>query len=92
MNDQRLDMAACAGAVLRDDPGPGSTLLRLAASAPGIADEANNGDGTIDQSKVTDGELLSITQANFPTVAHLYFDSEGAPVGKLEITEEEGSQ
>jgi len=40
----------------------------------------DNGDGTIDQSLVLDADLLSLTQANFPTVAALYFDSEGTPI------------
>ena len=78
-NDGRPDIAACASAVLRDDSGPGSVLLRLAAGGPGIAAMVDNGDGTIDQSRVTDDDLLSLTQTNFPTVADLYFDDDGTP-------------
>ena len=37
-DDGRGDVAATADAVLRDDPGPGAALLRLAAAGPGIAD------------------------------------------------------
>ena len=65
-NDGRPDIAVRARAVLRDDPGPGAALLRLAAGSPGIGDRVDNGDGTIDQAKVTDADLLAITQARFP--------------------------
>ena len=63
-------------------PAPGATLLRLDAAGPGIADKADNGDGTIDQSQVTDDDLLSLTQANWQAevVAGLYFDPEGVPL------------
>jgi hypothetical protein len=56
------------------------TFNRLAAAGPGIADKADNGDGTVDQSKVTDADLLSLTQANWPTVAGLYFQEDGSPI------------
>jgi len=55
--------------------GNGDVLLcfaRLAAAGPGIADKADNGDGTVDQSAVTDADILSLTQANWPIVAALY--------------------
>jgi hypothetical protein len=80
INDTRPDIAACARSVLRDEQGPSSGLLKFAAGGPGIADKVDNGDGTIDQSLVLDADLLSLTQANFPTVAALYFDSEGTPI------------
>ena len=75
-DDGRADIAACARAVLRDDPGPGAALLRLAAGGPGIADRVDNGDGTINQAKVTDADLLSLTQSNFPVAADLFFPIE----------------
>lgn len=70
---------AAAEAVLRNDPGPAQAFIRLAAAGPGIADKVDTGDG-IDQSLVTDADLLSLTQANWPTVAALYFDDAGAPL------------
>ena len=79
-DDGRADIAATARAILRNDAGPGGALLRLAAGGPGIADKVDNGDGTIDQSKVTDADLLSLTQANFPVVAGLYFNADGTPI------------
>jgi hypothetical protein len=65
---------------MRDEAGPGAALLRLDAAGPGIADKVDNGDGTIDQSKVTDADLLSLTQANWPVVAGLYFQEDGTPI------------
>jgi len=78
-DDGRPDIAACANAVLRDEGGEQAAFLRLAVAGPGIADEVDQGDGTIDQSLVSDAELLALTQANFPTVAALYYDPTGAP-------------
>jgi hypothetical protein len=80
-SDGRADIAATATAVLRDEPGPSAVLLRLAAASPGIGNRVDNGDGTVDQSKVTDADLLAITQANFPTVADLFYDDDGTPKG-----------
>jgi hypothetical protein len=78
-DDGRADIAACARAVLRGDPGIGATFTRMAAGGPGIADKVETGDG-IDQSLVTDEDLLALTQANFPTVASLYFAADGSPI------------
>jgi hypothetical protein len=52
----------------------------MAAGEAGVADKVDNGDGTIDQSKVTDADLLSMTQAHWPTVAALYYNSDGSPI------------
>jgi hypothetical protein len=79
-DDGRPDIAACARAVLRDDAGPSAALLRLAAGGPGIADRVDQGDGQIDQSAVSDADLLALTQANFPHVAGLFFTSDGTPI------------
>lgn len=78
-DDARPAFVATANAILTDQPGPGASLLRLDAAGPGIADKADNGDGTIDQSKVTDDDLLSLTQANWQVVAGLYFNEDGTP-------------
>jgi hypothetical protein len=80
INAAALDMKALAGAILRGDTSAGYTLLRMAAGEAGIADKVDNGDGTIDQSKVTDAELLSMTQAHWPTVAALYYSTDGSPI------------
>lgn len=78
-DDARPDFVAVADAILRDQGGLYLTFTRMAAAAPGIGDKADNGDGTIDQENVTDADLLSLTQANWPTVAGLYFNEDGTP-------------
>jgi hypothetical protein len=72
---------ALSEGLLRDDPGLSLAFVRLGAAGPGIADKADNGDGTIDSAQVTDADLLSLTQANYPAVAALYYGADGAPIG-----------
>jgi hypothetical protein len=79
-DDQRPDFVALAESVLRDDAGPTSAFARLNAAGPGIADKVDNGDGTIDSDKVTDADLLSLTQANWQIIAPLYFSADGSPI------------
>lgn len=55
------------------------TFVRIEAASPGIAEKATVEDG-IDQSLVPDGDLLSLTQANWPVVAGLYFNEDGTPI------------
>lgn len=79
-DDQRQSFVAVSNEALR---GSGETYLaftRLGAAGPGIAEKVDNGDGTIDQSKVTDADLLSLTQANWQVVAGLYFKEDGTPI------------
>jgi hypothetical protein len=71
---------AVAHAVLRADLEIMACFTRLDAAGAGIADKVDNGDGTISQDKCTDGDLLSLTQANWPVVAQLYFDATGKPL------------
>lgn len=77
-DDARQDFVALAQCVLRGDGELTLAFIRLFASAPGIADKATTADG-IDSSLVSDGDLLSLTQANWQVVAWLYFDETGAP-------------
>lgn len=80
-DDARPSWVAVANEALR---GNGETYLaftRIAAGGPGIAERVDNHDGTIDQAKVTDADLLSLTQANWPTVAGLFFNEDGTPKG-----------
>ena len=76
-NDQRADFVALAEAIQRGDIALLDTFVRLDAAGPGVADKVDQGDGTIDQSQVTDEDLLSLTQANWPDIADLYFNPEG---------------
>jgi predicted pyridoxine 5'-phosphate oxidase superfamily flavin-nucleotide-binding protein len=80
INDQRPEYIALSKAILRGESDKNAAMIRTNAGSPGIADKADNGDGTIDQAKVTDEDLLSITQANWPVVAGLYYDANGAPL------------
>jgi hypothetical protein len=80
INDARPDFVALANDVLRGAAGPLWAFIRMNAAGPGIGDKVDNGDGTIDQSKVTDADLLSLTQANWQVVAGLYFTADGSPI------------
>jgi hypothetical protein len=79
-DDARPDWVAVADQCLRGDGETYLAFTRMAAGGPGIADKVDNGDGTIDQSNVTDEDLLALTQANWATVAGLYFDANGIPL------------
>lgn len=78
-SDTRPDFVALAESVLRGEADGTFALVRIFASSPGIADKAATGDG-IDQSLVTDADLLSLTQANWEVVAGLFYDDTGAPL------------
>jgi hypothetical protein len=78
-DDQRADIVALAESVARGDGATIAALTRMAAAGPGIADQADTGDG-IDSSLVLDADILALTQANWPTVAALYFDVDGTPL------------
>ena len=74
------DMKALAEALLTGDPGPSLTFTRMLAGAPGFADTADTGDGTVDSSLIPDADILAAVQADWPTVAALYFDADGNPI------------
>jgi hypothetical protein len=78
--DTKADHAALADDVQRGGAETSMAFIRLAAAGPGIGDKVDTGAGTIDQSLVTDADLLALTQGNWPTVAGLYFTEDGAPV------------
>jgi hypothetical protein len=79
INDQRPDFVAVARDVLKGFPAELDAFVRLDAAGPGIADKVDVGDDSIDQTQVTDADLLSLTQANWQVVAGLYFDDTGMP-------------
>lgn len=79
-DDQRPDFVALSNDVLRGDGEIYNTFTRMAAAGPGIAAKADTGNDTIDQALVTDEDLLSLTQGNYPTVAALYYDEQGEPL------------
>jgi hypothetical protein len=77
-DDQRPDFVALSNGILVGNYTYSSTFVRLAAAGPGIAEKAETPNG-IDQTLVTDGDLLALTQANFPTVVELFFNEDGTP-------------
>lgn len=79
INDGRASFVALSQSLLRGEGDTTTAFIRIGAGGPGIADKADNGDGTMDQAKVTDADLLSLTQANYPTVAALFFNDDGTP-------------
>jgi hypothetical protein len=78
--DARPNWVATANAILKADGDVGNAFIRLGAAGPGIADKVEQPNGDIDSSLVTDGDLLSLTQANWGNVADLYFTADGAPI------------
>lgn len=78
-DDARGDIKALALACLRNEPEPIMAFQRAVAGAPGLADKATTPDGSVDSALITDGDLLSAVQANYPTVAALYFAPDGTP-------------
>lgn len=79
-DDQRADFVAVALSVLRGSAAELQAFNRMDAAGPGIADKADTGDGTIDQTQVTDADLLSLTQASWQVVAGLYYAEDGTPL------------
>jgi hypothetical protein len=80
INDARPSWVSLAKAILRQDPEETTTFFWISAAGPGIADKVSTPEG-IDQSLVTDADLLSLTQTNWPIVAELYFNEDGTPIG-----------
>lgn len=79
-DDGRPAFVSLSERLLRGSWEHASAFVRLDAAGPGIADKVDpEDDGTIDQSLVTDGDLLALTQANYPTIADLYFNEDGTP-------------
>jgi hypothetical protein len=79
-DDERGDIAALADDLLTAaTPQVSLTFVSVLAAAPGFADEADNGDGTVDSSRITDAELLAALQAQWPAVAALFFAADGTP-------------
>ena len=78
-DDARPQFVALAVAVMQSDGDALWAFVNLNANGPGIGDKVDNGDGTIDQAKVSDDDLLSLTQANWQVIAGLFFGEDGSP-------------
>jgi hypothetical protein len=86
LNDGRPQFVALAQALLKGDVDIQYAFVRLVAAGPDLAGKADTGQMTdsgqpvIDHTQVTDEDILAAVQADFPTVAVLYFDDTGAPL------------
>ena len=72
-DDGRPDIAALAKYHLRSPGNITYTWGSYLAAAPGFADSAD------DSTAIDDGQILAAVQADWPTVAAVYFDSTGEP-------------
>ena len=68
---------ALANACLRGETDKQAAFWRLVAAGPGISDQAGD---PVDQFKITDAVILSAVQGGWPTVAGLFYTSEGVPL------------
>lgn len=86
INDARPQFVALAQALLKADGPIQYAFVRICAAGPGMAAKADTGESNdtgqpiIDQSQISDGDILAAVQADFPTVAALFFDDTGAPI------------
>ena len=79
-DDGRADFVSLSKTVLRSPMSVLPTFWNMIAAAPGFDLTVDLGNDTIDSSKVADEEILSAIQASWPTIAGLYYDSEGNPI------------
>lgn len=79
-DDGRADIAALATDLLKGPNARTFTFVNLLAGSPGFADSVDQGEGVIDSSVITDPQLLSAVQALWPTVAGLFYSSDGTPI------------
>jgi hypothetical protein len=78
-DDTRADISGLADSLLKaTDPQESLTFLTMLAASPGFADVVDNGDGTVDSSRIDDNQILAAVQAEFPTVAALFHPTGGA--------------
>lgn len=75
--DARPDWQALSREALRGGAEPYLAFTRYTAAAPGIADKAGD---PPDQTQVTDGDILTVVQNQWGTVASLYYDADGNPL------------
>ena len=78
-DDARADIKALADGLLKGDSDAEASFIALLAAAPGFADMVDQGDGTVDSTQVSDGDILAAVQAGWPTVAALFHPEEGTP-------------
>jgi len=72
MNATDPSDVAYAKAIVRGDASEILSMFALAAQSPGLGEKVDNGDGTVDSSKVTDAEVLASVQAFWHDAAVSY--------------------
>jgi hypothetical protein len=75
-DDSRPYFQALASDVARGSASATFVFIRIAAGAPGHAEKAMDGEG-VDQSRITDEDILAVVQPNWEVVALLFFDNDG---------------
>lgn len=86
INDGRPAFVSLSKALLKGDNSIQQTFVRICVAGPGVAAKADTGEMNdigqpiVDQTLISDGDILASVQANFPTVASLFFDDTGAPI------------
>lgn len=79
-DDDRGDISALAVSLLTAaNPQEGLTFVGMLAAAPGFGDKVDQGDGTVNSSLISDAEILAAVQADWPTVAGLFYAGDGTP-------------
>lgn len=76
-DDARPDWVAVADACLAGNGEMYNAFARIAAAGPGFAETAGD---PPDQTLIADDDILASVQANWPTVAALYYSEDGAPI------------
>jgi hypothetical protein len=79
-DDDRGDIAALANSLLTAaNPQETDTFVGMLAASPGFADMADQGGGNVNSSLIADGDILAAVQAEWPTVAALFYGPDGGP-------------
>jgi hypothetical protein len=79
-DDARADLAALAESILRQESGPLMAFQVLLAATPGFADTVIDGNNVVNSGRIADDDILAAVQAQWPTVARLYYDPDGTPI------------
>lgn len=81
MADQRPNFVSLARAIITGEPvGPTSTMLTAIAYGAQFDQIVDNGDGTIDQTKIKDADIQSRCDYVWEEVSLFYYKTDGTPV------------
>jgi hypothetical protein len=77
--DQRLDFVSLAREIILQNPAMTQTMLFGICAGAQFDVMVDNGDGTIDSTKIADADIQSRTDYIWPEVASFYFNADGTP-------------